>query len=118
MKMRSAGHFSVAPASTLSPALLPPASTIALAAPLALAAALALTPVACLRPQRPPAPLQGWREKRLEREAGRQVISDESIYRFIDGQLRRPKNTGGAQSPLSTHYRKLQWTVDAETRTL
>ena len=53
-----------------------------------------------------------------EREAGRQVISYESIYRFIDGQLRRPKNTGGAQSPLSTRYRKLQWTVDAETRTL
>ena len=48
----------------------------------------------------------------------RQVISAESIYRFIDGQLRRPKNTGGAQSPLSTRYRKLQWTVDAETRTL
>ena len=55
---------------------------------------------------------------RLAREAGRQVISYESIYRFIDGQLRRPKNTGGAQSPLSTRYRKLQWTVDAETRTL
>ncbi len=43
MKMRSAGHFSVAPASNLSPTLLPPASTIALAAPLALAVALALT---------------------------------------------------------------------------
>ena len=59
-----------------------------------------------------------WQGARLEREAGQQVISYESIYRFIDGQLRRPKNTGGAQSPLSTRYRKLQWTVDAETRTL
>ena len=59
-----------------------------------------------------------WQGARLERETGQQVISYESIYRFIDGQLRRPKNTGGAQSPLSTSYRKLQWTVDAETRTL
>ena len=69
-------------------------------------------------PEEPQRRARRWHGARLARVAGRQVISDESIYRFIDGQLRRPKNTGGAQSPLSTRYRKLQWTVDAETRTL